>query len=103
MYQTAGPVIDALRARGLSWSILDAAVRTADESGRQLRDVLIDEQVVSEIELAEALSEAYGLKSVDIVGYPIDLAAAAKIPPAISRRHRVLGIAIDDSEIVVAV
>ena len=67
-----------------------------------LRDVLIDQRVVTEVELADALAEAYGLKSVDIVGYPIDLAAAAKIPVAMSRRHRVLGIAIDDNEIVVA-
>jgi type IV pilus assembly protein PilB len=103
MYQTSGPVIDALRARGLNPEMLDDAARRADESGRQLQDVLIDEQVVTEIELAEALAEAYGLKSIDIVGYPVDLAAATRIPPAMSRRHRVLGIAIDDSEIVVAV
>ena len=102
MYQTAGPVVESLRARGLSWEVLDRAVQQAEESGRPLRDVLIDQRVVTEIELAEALAEAYGLKSVDIVGYPIDLAAAAKIPVAMSRRHRVLGIAIDDNEIVVA-
>jgi len=102
MYQTHGPVLDALRVRGLSNEILDEAVRSADETGRPLRDVLIDQRVVTEIELAETLAEAYGLKSVDLVGYPIDLAAAAKIPVPLARRHRVLGIAIDDTEIVVA-
>ena len=102
MYQTHGPVLDALRVRGLSNEILDEAVRSADETGRPLRDVLIDQRVVTEIELAETLAEAYGLKSVDLVGYPIDLAAAAKIPVPLARRHRVLGIAIDDDEIVVA-
>jgi type IV pilus assembly protein PilB len=95
-------VLDALRVRGLSNEILDEAVRSADETGRPLRDVLIDQRVVTEIELAETLAEAYGLKSVDLVGYPIDLAAAAKIPVPLARRHRVLGIAIDDDEIVVA-
>jgi type IV pilus assembly protein PilB len=104
MYQTSGgPVIDALRVRGISEHALDHALRTADESGRQLRDVLVEERIVTEVELAEALAEAYGLKTVDIIGYPIDLAAAAKIPVSMSRRHRVLGIAIDDEEIVVAV
>jgi type IV pilus assembly protein PilB len=102
MYQTTDPVVDALRVRGISRSALDTAVEQAIESGRHLRDVLVDDGVVTEIELAEALAEAYGIKSVDLVGYPIDLAAAAKIPVALSRRHRVLGIAIDDVEIVLA-
>ncbi|HEV7192628.1 MAG TPA: ATPase, T2SS/T4P/T4SS family [Jatrophihabitantaceae bacterium] len=103
MYQATGQVVAALRARGLSAGALDNAVDLAEESGRPLRDVLVGDGIVTEIELAEALAEAYGLKSVDIVGYPIDLAAAAKIPVALSRRHRVLGIAIDDDEIIVAV
>ena len=33
----------------------------------------------------------------------MDLTAAARIPVALSRRHRVLGIAIDDEEIIVAI
>jgi type IV pilus assembly protein PilB len=103
MYQASGQVVAALRARGLSAAALEDAVLLAEESSRALRDVLVDDGIVTEIELAEALAEAYGLKSVDIVGYPIDLAAAAKIPVALSRRHRVLGIALDDEEIVVAV
>jgi type IV pilus assembly protein PilB len=104
MYQTsAGPVVDALRQRGVGESALEHALDVAAETGRTLRDVLVDEQIVTEIELAEALAEAYGLKSVDIISYPIDLAAAAKIPVALSRRHRVLGIAMDDEEIIVAV
>ena len=103
MYQTHGPVLEALRVRGLSPSQLDDAVRIADDTGKPLRDVLVDERVVTEIELAEALADAYGLKSVDLAGYPIDAAAMARIPVGLSRRHRVLGIAIDDAEIVVAV
>jgi type IV pilus assembly protein PilB len=102
MYQTSEPVLESLRTRGLSSLLLDEAVQTAADTGRPLRDVLVDQRVVTEVELAEALAEAYGLKSVDLVGYPIDVAAAAKIPVALSRRHRVLGIAIDDLEIVVA-
>ncbi|MDT4977577.1 MAG: type pilus assembly protein PilB, partial [Pseudonocardiales bacterium] len=103
MYQANGAMLDALRVRGLSAAVLDEAVRTAHETGRQLNDVLIDQRVITEIELAEALAEAHGIKSVDLHGYPIDLAAAAKIPMPLSRRHRVLGIAIDDEEIVVAI
>src|SRR4051794_28632727 len=103
MYQTHGPILESLRARGVSPTILSAAVKAAEDAGRLLRDVLIDDGIVTEVELAEALAQAYGLTSVDLVGYPIDAAATAKIPIALARRHRVLGISIDDDEIVVAV
>jgi type IV pilus assembly protein PilB len=83
--------------------VLSAAVAASDESGRALRDVLVDDGIVTEVELAEALAQAYGIKSVDLDNYPIDAAATAKIPFAIARRHRLLGISLDDDEIVVAV
>src|SRR3569832_553940 len=102
MYQTHGPILEALRVRGISPTVLSAAVNAAEESSRPLRDVLVDDGIITEIELAEALALAYGLKSVDLVGYPIDAAATAKIPIGLARRHRVLGIAIDDEEIIVA-
>ena len=102
VYGNHGPVLEALRERGLPGAVLDDAVRLADESGRPLRDILVAQGAVTEVEVAEALAEAYGLKTVDLAGYPLDVAAAAKIPIALSRRHRVLGIAIDDEEIVVA-
>src|SRR3954452_8682370 len=103
MYQTYGPILEPLRARGVSPTVLSAAVTAAEGSARPLRDVLIDDGIVTEIELAEALAQAYGLTSIDLVGYPIDAAATAKIPVLLARRHRVLGISIDDNEIVVAV
>lgn len=44
--------------------------------------------------------EVYGFKSVDLVGYLIDLVVAAKILVALVCRHCVFGIAIDYDEIV---
>jgi type IV pilus assembly protein PilB len=103
MYQTQGPILEALRMRGVSPTLLSAAVTASDDSGRSLTDILLGDGVVTEIELAEALADAYGLHAVDLVSYPIDAAATAKIPVALARRHRVLGISLDDDEIVVAV
>jgi type IV pilus assembly protein PilB len=103
MYQSHGPVLDALRTRGLAADVLSSAAQAADESGRPLRDILIAERIVTEMELAEALAEAYGLKTVDLATYPIDVAAATRIPVALARRHRVMGIAMADDDIVVAV
>jgi type IV pilus assembly protein PilB len=102
MYQTSEPMLGTLRLRGLSRTALEEAAEKAEASGKQLRDVLVDDGVITEVELAEALAEAYGLQSIDLAMYPVDLAAAARIPVALSRRHRVLGIAIDDTEIVLA-
>jgi type IV pilus assembly protein PilB len=103
MYQAQRPILEALRLRGVSPTMLSAAVTASDESGRTIGDVLVDDGVVTEIELAEALADAYGLRAVDLASYPIDAAATAKIPVALARRHRVLGISLDDDEIVVAV
>jgi len=103
MYDNHAPLIDALRVRGVRASLLEDAVKVSEDTGRQLRDVLVADGAVTEVEVAEALAEAYGLKSVDLTSYPVDAAAAAKLPFALARRHRVLGIAIDDVEIVVAV
>ena len=103
MYDNQGPLLDALRVRGMRPSVLEAAVTAAEESGRPLRDVLLSQGATTEIELAEALAEAYGLKSIDLAVYPVDAAAAAKLPFSLARRHKVLAIAIDDLEIVVAI
>ncbi|MDT4942417.1 MAG: type pilus assembly protein PilB [Pseudonocardiales bacterium] len=102
MYQTQGPILEALRVRGVSPTLLSAAITASDDSGRTLSDVLVGDGIVTEIELAEALADAYGLHAVDLGAYPIDAAATAKIPFAMSRRHKVLGISLDDDEIVVA-
>ena len=103
MYDSQAPLLDALRVRGMRPELLETAVKSAEESGRPLRDVLISQGAATEVELAEALADAYGLKSIDLGAYPIDAAAAAKLPFALARRHRVLGIALDDVEIVVAI
>jgi type IV pilus assembly protein PilB len=103
MFQTYGPVLDALRLRGHDVLQLNAAVSSATDSGKALRDVLVDDRVVTEIELADALADAYGLTSVDLSTYSIDSQATAKVPVTLARRHSVLGIGFDGEEIVVAV
>src|SRR3954470_9686542 len=103
MFHTYGAVLEALRMRGVSPATLSAAVATAGESGRALRDVLVDDGMVTDGEFAEALADAYGLTAVELDNFPIDAAATAKIPVAMARRHRVLGVAMDDDEIVVAI
>src|ERR1700722_7021756 len=103
MYQMFRPLLDALARRGADAIALQSAADEAERTGRSIRDVLINDRVVTEVELTEASGDVYGLSSVDLVGYPIDAAAAAAIPLPLVLRHRVLGIAITDDELVVAV
>jgi type IV pilus assembly protein PilB len=103
MYQTFRPLLDALERRGTDPRALERAVAEAERTGRSIRAVLINDHVVTEDQLTEASADAYGINSVDLVGYPIDPAAVAKIPLALVLRHRVLGLAVNDHEIVVGI
>ncbi len=103
MYQMYRPLLDALARRGADAIALQSAADEAERTGRSIRDVLINDRVVTEVELTEASGDVYGISSVDLVGFPIDAAAAAAIPLPLVLRHRVLGIALTDDELVVAV
>ncbi|HLL66655.1 MAG TPA: ATPase, T2SS/T4P/T4SS family [Micromonosporaceae bacterium] len=103
MYETFRPLLDALKQRGANPAAVDDAAAEAERSGRSLRDVLINDMVVTETELTEASAEAFGLNSVDLVGYPIEAAALAMIPLSVVLRHRVLGLAVTDRELVLGV
>ena len=103
MYQTFSPLLGALKKRGADPRAVDAAAEEAERTGRSIRDVLINDRIVTETELTDASADAYGIHSVDLVGYQIDPAAMAKIPLSLILRHRVLGLAINGDEIVLAV
>jgi type IV pilus assembly protein PilB len=103
MYQSYRPLLDALVRRGSDVAEIEEAAQESERTGRSIRDVLINDSFVTEFGFAEALADAHGISSVDLVGYPIDAAAVAKIPLAMVLRHRVLGIAIRDNELVVAI
>ena len=97
------PLLDALQARGVDAHAIQEAADEADRTGRSIRDILINELVVTEMELVEASADAHGINSVDLVGYPLDAGAMAKIPLSLIIRHRLLGIGISGDELVVAV
>ena len=102
MYQSYRPLLDALAHCGVDAADIEEAAQESQRSGRSIRDVLINDSVITEFALAEALAESHGISSVDLVGYPIDPVAVAKIPIAIVLRNRVVGIAIRGDQLVVA-
>ncbi|HEV7896380.1 MAG TPA: GspE/PulE family protein [Planosporangium sp.] len=103
MYETFRPLLDALARLGADPRALERAAEEAERTGRSIRAVLINDHIVTETQLTEASADAYGINFVDLVGHPIDPAAVAKIPLALVLRHRVLGLSMNDHEIVVGI
>ena len=96
-------IVAALRTKGMSDEVIQQAVETAELTSRPLRTVLVDDQIVTEFQLASAVAEAYGVEAVELANFPVDPAAMSRIPLTLARRHRMLPIAINDSTISVAV
>ncbi|GGL07561.1 GspE/PulE family protein [Planomonospora parontospora] len=105
MNQLFSPLLNALKQLGVDPQALERAAGEAERTGRSLRAVLIHDNIVTEGQLTEASAIEYGIKSVDLVGYPIDPAAMAKIPLSLMLRHRVLGLSLDEdtNEITVGI
>jgi type IV pilus assembly protein PilB len=101
--QTFRPLLDALKQIGVDPAAVDSAAEEAQRSGRSVRAVLINDSVVTEEQLTEAAAKAFGINTLDLVGYNPDPAALKRIPLPVVLRHRVLGLSMSDGEIVVGV
>src|ERR1700753_1546930 len=103
MDQTFRPLLDALKEIGVDARAVDAAADEAQRSGRSVRAVLINDQVVTEEQLTAAAAHALGIHPADVVGFTPDPVALKRIPLPVVLRHRVLGLAINETEITVGV
>jgi type IV pilus assembly protein PilB len=103
MDQTFRPLLDALKQIGVDPVAVDAAADEAQRSGRSVRAVLINDQVVTEEQLTEAAAGAFGINTLDLVGYQPDPAALKRIPMSVVLRHRVLGLSMSGDELIVGV
>jgi type IV pilus assembly protein PilB len=103
MDQTFRPLLDALKQIGVDPIAIDAAADEAQKSGRSVRAVLINDNVVTEEQLTAAAAQAFGINTVDLVSFTPDPAALKRIPLPVVLRHRVLGLSMANGEIVVGV
>ncbi|GGN67224.1 hypothetical protein GCM10010112_30490 [Actinoplanes lobatus] len=103
MDQTFRPLLDALKQIGVDPAAVDRAAAEAQRSGRSVRAVLINDQVVTEEQLTEAAAAAFGIKTLDLVGFTPEPAALKRIPLPVVLRHRVLGLSINNNELMVGV
>src|ERR1700759_3151214 len=103
MDQTFRPLLDALKQIGVDARAVDSAAEEAQKSGRSVRAVLINDNVVTEEQLTTAAARAFGINTVDLVSFTPDPAALKRIPLPVVLRHRVLGLSMANGEIVVGV
>ena len=103
MDQTFRPLLDALKQIGVDPRAVDAAAEEAQRSGRSVRAVLINDQVVTEEQLTTAAAAAFGINTLDLVTFTPDPAALKRIPLPVVLRHRVLGLSLSDGELMVGV
>jgi type IV pilus assembly protein PilB len=103
MDQTFRPLLEALKQIGVDPVAIDSAAEEAQRSGRSVRAVLINDNVVTEEQLTSAAAAAFGINTVDLVSFTPDPAALKRIPLPVVLRHRVLGLSMSDGEIIVGV
>ncbi|MDP2183065.1 MAG: ATPase, T2SS/T4P/T4SS family, partial [Actinomycetota bacterium] len=72
------------------------------KSGGKLGEVLVQELVLTEDQIAEALARQKGLTHVSLTVFPIDRNAASLVPERIARLRSVLPIAFSEDRLVLA-
>ena len=103
MDQTFRPLLEALKQIGVDPVAIDSAADEAQRSGRSVRAVLINDNVVTEEQLTSAAAAAFGINTVDLISFTPDPAALKRIPLPVVLRHRVLGLSMANGEIIVGV
>lgn len=92
----------AITPQDLQQSLEQQEAERATKGHRRLGRILLDEERVTEITLAAALAQAYGLRAVDLSVNDVDRAVAQLLPRTIALRSLVLPIARDDQTVTVA-
>ena len=77
-------------------------VRRSDRADEAAVRSMVDAGTISELQFAQARAEQKNLPFVELLDYPVDRLAVAKVPAAVCRRADVLPIAFEDGRLVVA-
>ena len=81
---------------------LQEALHTQERVPKSLGRILIDLQLIKETDLVRALAQQIGLEFVDLSDFPVDPSSAALIPESVARRYRALPIGQRDGTLLVA-
>ncbi len=81
---------------------LREALQVQERVPKSLGRILIDLHLIKETDLVRALAHQIGLEFVDLGDYPIDPMATALIPESVAHRYRALPIGERDGRLLVA-
>ena len=81
----------------------DAAVEAARQAGRTPEQILQDQGLLNQDQLAQAVAERYGLDHLDLNAFQIDMGAANLISASAARRYEAVPVSfLDERTVVVA-
>lgn len=82
---------------------LFAALATARAAGRRLGEVLVEQELVSERDLARLVADQEGLEFVDLGKLDLDQTAVDLLPETTARRYQAVPLRFEGHSVIVAV
>ena len=92
-----------VRAALLSSVQLDAALAAARASGRRLGEVLVEDELVDERELAQIVAQQEGLEFVDLGKHDLDHEAVDLLSESSARRYLALPYRLEGTAVCVVI
>jgi type IV pilus assembly protein PilB len=80
---------------------VEGAVRTARAGGQTPEQLLVEQSVLTEDQVARAVAERYGLDHLDLAVFKVDMAAANLISSSAARRYLAVPVAHNDERTLV--
>jgi len=94
---------DIFHKRGLiSDEEIEGILKTQQETGENLQKIIVEQGILKEDEMMEALAEEIGVRYVDISNMEIDPTVVVLIPEEMARRHQIIAIDKIEEKLIVA-
>ena len=99
-----GPLIELLMGQGrLDQDQATAIMANHEESGKSIRSIVVDHQVVTEDDLLEVMANYMGTRVVNLPALDIPQDVRQRVPPNVARMYNVVPISMTDSSVELAV
>jgi type IV pilus assembly protein PilB len=94
---------DIFRKRSLiSDEEIEGILKIQKETGEDLQKIIVEQGILKEDEMMEALAEEIGVRYVDISNMEIDPTVVVLIPEEMARRHQIIAIDKIEEKLIVA-
>lgn len=94
---------DIFRKRGLiSDEEIEGILKIQQETGEDLQKIIVEQGILKENKMMEALAEEIGVRYVDISNMEIDPTVVVLIPEEMARRHQIIAIDKIEEKLIVA-